>query len=78
MNKPVLKKNSFSVDDIHKLREYHYEKTKNLSTEERIKEISDSAKRVKKNIEKARKKKLQYKKKYSEIKNSVIDILFLY
>lgn len=58
MNKPVLKENSFSVEDIHKLREYHYEKTKNLSTEERIREVSDSAKRVKKDIEKARKKKV--------------------
>ena len=58
MNKTVLKKNSFSVEDIHKLREYHCEKTKNLSTEERIKEISDSAKRVKGDTEKARKKKI--------------------
>jgi len=39
MKKLILKKNSFLVEDIHKLREYHYEKTKNLSTEERIKEI---------------------------------------
>lgn len=58
MKKPILKKNSFSVEDIHKLREYYYEKTKDLSTEERIKEMSDSAKRVKKDIEKARKKKI--------------------
>ena len=58
MNKPALKKNSFSVDDIHKLREYHYENTKNLSTEERIREVSDSANRVKKDIEKAIKKKV--------------------
>lgn len=58
MNKPVIKKNSFSVEDIHKLREYHYEKTKNLSIEERIKEINDRANGVKKDIEKARKKKV--------------------
>lgn len=26
---------SFTVDDIHKVREYHYELTKNMSDEER-------------------------------------------
>jgi hypothetical protein len=26
---------AFTVDDIHKIREYHYELTKNMTTEER-------------------------------------------
>lgn len=42
MNKPDFK-NSFSVEDIHKLREYHYEKTKNFIGEELINEINEKA-----------------------------------
>ena len=37
MNKPIIKENSFSVEDIHKIREYHYEQTKELSSDEFIK-----------------------------------------
>ena len=49
MDKPIIK-DSFSVDDIHKIREYHYEMTKNLSREERIKEIKDKANKVKEEL----------------------------
>ena len=49
MKKPVFK-GSFSVEDIHKLREYHYEMTKNMTNEERAKEINDRAKRFKKEM----------------------------
>ncbi len=49
MTKPIIK-DSFSVDDIHKVREYHYEMTKNLSTEERLKEIKDKAEKVRKEL----------------------------
>lgn len=45
MDKPILKENSFSVDDIHKMRKYHYEKTKNLSSDEFIKGINERAKK---------------------------------
>jgi len=48
-------KDSFSVEDIHKLREYHYEKTKNLTGEELINEINKKADIVRKNIEEKRK-----------------------
>lgn len=58
MDKPVFKENSFSVDDIHKMREYHYEQTKNLSDDEFIKEINERAKKVKSDIKKAKKKKI--------------------
>jgi hypothetical protein len=34
MNKPIISEN-FNVNDIHKIREYHYELTKNMSVEER-------------------------------------------
>ena len=49
MDKPIIK-DSFSVDDIHKIREYHYEMTKNLSREEKIKEIKDKANKVKEEL----------------------------
>ena len=49
MDKPIIK-DSFSVDDIHKIREYHYEMTKNLSREEKIKEIKDKADKVKEEL----------------------------
>ena len=55
MNKPILK-DSFSVDDIHKLREYHYEKTKEFSSKELIDEINDKADKVKEKINANRKK----------------------
>jgi len=45
MEKPVFKDGSFSVDDIHRLREYHYEMTKNMTIEERVKEINDRARK---------------------------------
>lgn len=58
MDKPVLKENSFSVDDIHRIREYHYEQTKHLSDDEFIKEINEKAKKVRDDIKKAKKKKI--------------------
>lgn len=58
MDKPVFKENSFSVDDIHRIREYHYEKTKKLSDDEFIKEINERAKKVRDDIKKAKKKKI--------------------
>ena len=57
MEKPIFK-DSFSVDDIHKLREYHYEMTKDMTTEERIKEINDKADEVEKEIEAMRAKRV--------------------
>ena len=57
MDKPVFKNNSFSVDDIHRLREYHYEMTKNLSKEERIREINEKADRVKREMRERKAKK---------------------
>ena len=35
MNRPVLSPN-FTVEDIHKLREYNYDQTKDMSRQERI------------------------------------------
>ncbi len=50
--------NSFSVDDIHKLREQHYEKTKNMTIEERIKEISEGAEEFKKELKERKLKRV--------------------
>ena len=35
MNKPILSPN-FSIEDIHKLREYNYYQTKDMTQQERI------------------------------------------
>ena len=35
MNKPILSLN-FTIDDIHKLREYNYEVTKHMTVEEKL------------------------------------------
>ena len=45
MKKPILSPN-FAIDDIHKIREYNYELTKNMSTEEMCEYINNRAKNV--------------------------------
>lgn len=57
MDKPIIK-DSFSVDDIHKIREYHYETTKNLSKEERLEEIRKKAENVKRELRQMKIKKV--------------------
>ena len=47
MNKPIIS-DDFTIEDIHKIREYHYESTKNMTKSERIKEINDKAKKFEK------------------------------
>ena len=58
MNKPIIEEGSFSVDDIHKIREYNYEKTKDLSSKDLIKYINDRAEKTRKEIRKRRKDKI--------------------
>ena len=48
---------SFSVDDIHKLREEHYERTKNLEPEKIINEINEKAEKFRKKLNKNNKRK---------------------
>ena len=55
MKKPVIR-DSFSVDDIHRVRKYHYETTKNLSKEERLEEIRKKAENVKSKLREMRNK----------------------
>ena len=47
-----------AVREIHEIRENHYEETKNLSSEERIKRINESGREAMKLIEELRKSKL--------------------
>ena len=56
MTKPIFK-TSFSVDDIHKLREYNYERTKNFTKKELIDDINKGADEFEKKILKAKKNK---------------------
>lgn len=56
MNKPDISSN-FTINDIHKIREYHYELTKNMSSKERAAFYKDGAERVLKDIENIRKSK---------------------
>ena len=43
MEKPIFD-NSFSVEDIRKLRDYNYERTKDFSAEELVQDIKEKAK----------------------------------
>ena len=45
MKKPTISPN-FTTEDIHKIREYNYEMTKNMSTEEMCEYINNRAKNV--------------------------------
>ena len=49
MNKPILSLN-FTIDDIHKLREYNYEVTKEMSNEEKLKYYNDKGKALLKEL----------------------------
>jgi precorrin-2 methylase len=40
----------FTIDDIHKIREYNYEMTKNMTNEERRAYYSDKAEKIKKEL----------------------------
>ena len=53
MEKPVLSPN-FTIEDIHKLREYNYEMTKNMTTEERRNYYNERGRAFQREIEEAR------------------------
>lgn len=54
MEMPVLSPD-FTVEDIHKLREYNYEKTKNLPPEERRRYYNDAGMEIYKMLMKKKK-----------------------
>lgn len=62
MNRPVLSPN-FTVEDIHKLREYNYNQTKDMSRQERIDYYNILGMEVHKEIQ-ARKSKINVKENH--------------
>jgi len=61
MNKPSIS-SDFTIDDIHKIREYHYELTKDMSVEELAAFYKEGAEKVSKSIEERRKQKSAFKR----------------
>ncbi|GFH90962.1 hypothetical protein IMSAG025_00978 [Muribaculaceae bacterium] len=57
MNRPVLSPN-FTVEDIHKLREYNYYQTKDMSQQERIDYYNTRGMEVQKEIQARKLQKL--------------------
>lgn len=60
MIKPNISPN-FTIDDIHKIREYNYEMTKNMTSEERTSYYERGAAEATKKIEEFRKQKIRLK-----------------
>lgn len=56
MNKPVIS-DKFTIEDIHKIREYNFERRKSLSIKERLEEIKKAANECEKDINDYRKTK---------------------
>jgi hypothetical protein len=56
MEKPNISPN-FTVEDIHKIREYHYELTKNMPFEERVAFYREGAKEFQKYLAERKLKK---------------------
>ena len=57
MTKPILSDN-FTIEDIHKLREYHYEVTKDMSFEEREAFYNEGAKPMLERIAKLKEERM--------------------
>ena len=57
MGKPNISE-KFTIEDIHKIREYNADRRKKLNLEERLKDIKDSADKCEKDINKYRKNKV--------------------
>jgi len=57
MNKLVISEN-FTMEDIHKVREYNYERRKNMSAKEYAEDINKGAENGIKRVEKLKKKKV--------------------
>ena len=53
MEKPILSPN-FTIEDIHKLREYNYERTKDMTVAEKVAYYNSSGKDAEREIERRR------------------------
>lgn len=56
MNKPEISPN-FTIEDIHRIREYHYEQTKHMTAVERMEQTNRRAMEVQKRIDEIRRAK---------------------
>ncbi|MCL2054158.1 MAG: hypothetical protein FWG90_06945 [Oscillospiraceae bacterium] len=56
MNKPIISPN-FTIDDIHKIREWNYERRKAMNKQERIADIEKGASKARTEIERIRREK---------------------
>lgn len=52
----------FTIEDIHKIREYHYELTKDMTTEEKIRFYNEGGKKFLKKMEERKRQKEEIKK----------------
>lgn len=57
MDKPDISDN-FTVEDIHKIREYNADRRKKLNQEKRLKDIKENANKCERDIDKYRNKKV--------------------
>lgn len=53
MNKPILSPN-FTIEDIHKIRERNYERTKDMTVAEKVAYYNNSGKEAEREIERRR------------------------
>lgn len=53
MEKPILRPD-FTIEDIHKLREYNYEMTKDMTVEEKVAYYNNSGKEAEREIKRRR------------------------
>lgn len=54
VEKPIIS-SEFTIDDIHKIREYHYELTKNMAMQEKINFYNESGRAFLKKMEERKK-----------------------
>ena len=59
MEKPIISPN-FTIEDIHKIREYNYEVTKNMTLEEKLVYYNTAGLEAEKEIQKRKELKLKY------------------
>ena len=66
LKEPVLSPN-FTIDDIHKLREYNYERRKNMTFDEYKADVANGANRALAEIERLKREKQSISVIHSEV-----------
>lgn len=62
----------FTIEDIHKIREYHYELTKDMKPQERINFYNEGGRAFLKEMEAKKKQKLSSQKEGSQMPSSIM------